>query len=255
MLTSVFGVNDEAYKDIDTLQRNQQKLIDATNYQTKFMISAIITLNNTEERIYKKLESFKEKFNQAIEYTNELHSLVIEVDHNRVNIYMLHMFQLANNFITETTNHYTGLWRIFIDKGSIYNILPQKQVTEIISAANNKLPSQLEIVQSQLLKTVLKENGTHLEVYGYFPIKDKEIYDLIYVTPIPKKHINNWFYSINMSQRVIGVNYNSEKFFKLDKLEFRDCLNNEDKFICAPVSIENMQTTEDCVINSLFKKN
>lgn len=44
-LTSVFGVNDEVYKDTDTLNSNQQKLIDSANHQTKIMLSTISAVN------------------------------------------------------------------------------------------------------------------------------------------------------------------------------------------------------------------
>lgn len=42
LLTSIFGVNDEVYRDIDSLILNQKKIIASANHQTKFMISTIL---------------------------------------------------------------------------------------------------------------------------------------------------------------------------------------------------------------------
>lgn len=46
-LTSIFGVNDQVYRDINTLQDNQRLLIEAANHQTKIMVSTISTVNQT----------------------------------------------------------------------------------------------------------------------------------------------------------------------------------------------------------------
>lgn len=69
LLTSVFGVNDEVYRDINSHDKNQGKLIESANHQTKFMISTISQVNKTEEVITQKLEKFRTKLNNVIDTT------------------------------------------------------------------------------------------------------------------------------------------------------------------------------------------
>ncbi|KAL3284103.1 hypothetical protein HHI36_018273 [Cryptolaemus montrouzieri] len=48
-LTSVFGVNEEVYRDIDALNENQERLIETTNRQSKLMVSGMAAMEETEK--------------------------------------------------------------------------------------------------------------------------------------------------------------------------------------------------------------
>lgn len=71
LLTSIFGVNDEVYHDIDTLDKKQQELIKASNHQTKFMLKALATFNDTKNRINRRLEKFHNKLNEGSDSADE----------------------------------------------------------------------------------------------------------------------------------------------------------------------------------------
>ncbi|KAH9630796.1 hypothetical protein HF086_001024 [Spodoptera exigua] len=252
-LTSVFGVNDEIYRDIDSLNSNQQKLIEASSHQTKIMISAISQVNGTEERIRHKLEGFQTKLSQVIERINSYDYWYIKTNHNDIKIQILQTFQVANNYIDEILNYYNGLLEVYLTKASVYSVLPPKNVSELIFSANRKMPSNIRIVQELLLDTRIVENMTHIQVHAYFPIKDITKYTLINVTPVPKKNMNNTFESIEVSRAFLAIDYNNELYFELDHEEFKDCIQRHEQFLCFPGVVKNMQLNENCIVDQLFK--
>ncbi|KAH9633480.1 hypothetical protein HF086_016473 [Spodoptera exigua] len=252
-LTSVFGVNDEIYRDIDSLNSNQQKLIEASSHQTKIMISAISQVNGTEERIRHKLEGFQTKLSQVIERINSYDYWYIKTNHNDIKIQILQTFQVANNYIDEILNYYNGLLEVYLTKASVYSVLPPKNVSELIFSANRKMPSNIRIVQELLLDTRIVENMTHIQVHAYFPIKDITKYTLIHVTPVPKKNMNNTFESIEVSRAFLAIDYNNELYFELDHEEFKECIQRHEQFLCFPGVVKNMQLNENCIVDQLFK--
>lgn len=253
LLTAVFGVNDEVYRDIDTLNLNQKKLIEAANHQTKFMISTISQVNKTEERIKQKLIGFQTKLNQVIGYIESNNHWFSDVDHNSVNIRIMQTYQLAYNYMEEIMDHYNGLLEIYLTKATVYSVLTPKNVTDLISSANKKLPSKLRIVQQQLLDTKIYENKTHIKVYAYFPIQEITKYTLMYVTPVPKINSDKSAQSIEVPKAYIGLDYNNEMYFDLNYDEFKRCLEWTNHFICFPGAVKNMQLKENCIVNQLFK--
>ncbi|XP_048479811.1 uncharacterized protein LOC119691784 [Plutella xylostella] len=253
-LTSVFGVNDEVYKDIDTLQDNQKQLIEASNHQTKFMISTIVAVNQTEERIQNKLQRFQNKLNQAIEFINNNNVWYKTIDENHIKIQVMQTYQLATNYISEIMDSYSGLLEIYLDNASVYNILTPKSIKEIITTANSKLPANLKIVQANLLNTRMIQNTTHIQVYAYYPIHDISKYTLVHVTSVPKINEDNTFQSINIQEPFMGFDYNNERYFELNYQEYKNCLRKGQTFICYPVAVKNMQSNKNCIVDQLFKK-
>ncbi|KAI5639709.1 baculovirus F protein domain-containing protein [Phthorimaea operculella] len=252
-LTSIFGVNDEVYRDIDTLNQNQQNLINTANQQTKLMISTISQVNNTEEKIKEKLERYQTKLNTIIEYIDKYNHWYTTVDNNHVNIQIMQTYQLANNFIQEISEHYSGLLDIFLSRATVYSILTPKNVSDLIKNANKILPSNLRINQQLLLETKIAENETHIQVYAYFPIQDITKYTLIHITPIPQKNNDNSYRSITVVNNYLGIDYNNELYFELNHEQFKGCLQKSTSFLCFPVAVKNMQLQENCIVAQLFK--
>uniref|UniRef100_A0A2A4KAG8 DUF5641 domain-containing protein n=1 Tax=Heliothis virescens TaxID=7102 RepID=A0A2A4KAG8_HELVI len=253
LLTSVFGVNDEVYRDINSLNLNQQKLIESANHQTKFMISTISQVNKTEERIRLKLEGFQNKLNQVIEYIDSNDRWYTKVDHNSINIHILRTYQLAINIMEEIKEIYNGLLEIYLSNSTVYSILTPKNISELIAVANKKLPSNLKIVYQHLLDTKIAQNDTHIQVYAYFPIQDISKYTLMYITAIPKKNADKTFQNIEVNKAYIGLNYNNELYFELSDEELKACIKRSESFICFPGAVKNMQLSENCMVNQLFK--
>lgn len=253
LLTSVFGVNDEVYRDIDTLNNNQQKLIDAANHQTKIMISTIAGVNQTEEQIQKKLEKFQAKLNEAISFMNNHNVWYKSIDKNHIKIQVMQTYELANNFINEIMDYYKGLLEIYLQKATIYSILTPKHISNIIKMANQKLPSNLKIIQDQIIHTGMNVNTTHIRVYAYFPIHDITKYTLIHVTPIPERKTDGSFECLTIQQTFMGFDYNNERYFELNQEEFKDCLHSDAGFVCYPVAVKNMQLNKNCIVEQLFR--
>ena len=253
LLTSVFGVNDEVYRDIDTLNNNQQKLIDAANHQTKIMISTITTVNQTEEQIKKKLDKFQAKLNEAISFMNQNNVWYKKIDNNHVKIQVMQAYELANNFINEIMDYYTGLLEIYLQKANVYSILTPTHVSNIIKTANQKLPSNLKIIQDQIIQTEMNVNTTHIRVYAHFPIHDVTKYTLIHVTPIPERKTDGSFECFSIQQTFMGFDYNNERYFELSQEEFKDCLHSNTEFVCYPVVVKNMQLNKNCIVDQLFR--
>lgn len=253
LLTSVFGVNDEAYRDIESLNSNQRKLIEAANHQTKFMISTISQVNKTEERIKQKLIGFQTKLNQVISSMDDYNHWYKAIDHNNVNIRIMQTYQLAYNFMEEIMDCYNGVLDIYLTKATVYSVLTPKNVSDLISSANNKLPSNLKIVQQQLLDTKISENNTHIKVYSYFPIQEITKYTLMYITSVPQINTDKSAQSLEVPKAYMAIDYNKELYFDLNYEEFKRCLEWSNHFICFPGAVKNMQLNKNCIVDQLFK--
>lgn len=70
LLTAIFGVNDDVYRDIDKLDKNQQELIKASKNQTHVMMSTVVNLNNIQENIDRQLKGFQEQLNMKQQFMN-----------------------------------------------------------------------------------------------------------------------------------------------------------------------------------------
>lgn len=252
LLTSIFGVNDEAYRDIEALQKNQDQLIDAANHQTKFMISAVAQLNNTEAKVNKKLQTFQKQLNDVIKYLSSKDNWYSKVDRNGLNIQVMQTYELASNYIKEITDQYDGLQEIYSSKASVYTILTPSNVSDIIASANKKLPSNLKIIQQLLIDTKIAENATHIQVYAYFPIQEVTKYTLLHVTAVPRKNADGSFQSIEVNKSYVAVDYNNELYFDMTQTEFKNCLQKLDHFICYPGVVKKMRLNENCVVDHIF---
>ncbi|KAL3273165.1 hypothetical protein HHI36_014619 [Cryptolaemus montrouzieri] len=69
-LTSLFGVNDEVYRDIDAPNENQERLIETTNRQSKLIVSGKVAREETERRI--NPIGKRSKVNQGIKAIGEM---------------------------------------------------------------------------------------------------------------------------------------------------------------------------------------
>jgi hypothetical protein len=209
LLTSVFGVNDEVYRDIDSLQENQNDLIQSSNHQTKFMISALATFNETEKRITTHLERFKTKLNQGIKAIEDMQKWYSTININKLNIHLLSSYQLALNFIEELNQHYAKLFQVLFNHGTLYDLLPPAQVRKLTTEANKKLPSNLKILTLPILDTKIEQNEAQIQVFGYFIIAGTADFQLAKVIPTPLKIEDGFYWTLDIANEVLAVDYNN----------------------------------------------
>lgn len=66
ILTTLFGVNDKVYHDIDNLNSNNQRLIQANHQHGKLMLNALRTTNRKNKIICLKLKNFNHYLNSGL---------------------------------------------------------------------------------------------------------------------------------------------------------------------------------------------
>ena len=124
ILTSLFGVNDEVYRNIEELDHNQRELIRASNHQTKFMLQALATFNDTETRIDNNLMRFRQKLNEGLEAINEMHRWYNTIDENKISIHILSMYQVVSNYIDEIMDYHTKILDMSYHRGHLSSCHP-----------------------------------------------------------------------------------------------------------------------------------
>ncbi|XP_044270613.1 uncharacterized protein LOC123015154 [Tribolium madens] len=181
LLTSIFGVNDEVYKDISDLDKNQRELIQASHHQTKFMLQALSKFNDTEFKIYQKLNQFQEKLNQGLSAINNMQHWYSSVDHN------IATYQIASTFLDELITHYKSLLNMHVNQANLYEFISPAQIKNIIITSSKKLPSNIKILSYPILRTDLAHSKQFIHLYGYFTMSEVADFMLLKGTPIPHK--------------------------------------------------------------------
>jgi len=255
LLTSVFGVNEEVYEDIDALTNNQETLMKASKQQTKFMISALSTFNATEQRIDNQLRRFQTNLNKGLETIKSMNKWFSSIDTNKLNIHILSVYQVATNYVEELRNYYEIIINIQFKRGTIYDVVSPAYFHAKLKEINRKLPSNLEVLSAHATKTSITQNISHFQIFGYFPIIDKSEFNLIKATPIPLKMTNNCYWTLEITNNYIAIDYNAQTYFQLTKEEFEQCPNLEHHlFLCSPDVVRNIDEDSSCLIDEIYQR-
>lgn len=254
LLTSVFGVNDEVYQDINSLEKNQQELIRASNHQTKFMLTALSTFNDTETRINNQLERFRTKINEGIRAANRLQRFQQDIDVNKMHIHLLTTYQLASNFISELCNYYTKFLNAHFNRGNLYDLISPAHIHNIIQSTNSKLPSNLEVI-FPVLRMKVEDDETYIRIFGYLPIADVTEFDLMKITPTPLRVENGFYWILDIPNEFIAVDYNTQLYFQIATDEFKSrILTPDNKNLCSPAVVKNIETSPNCIIDEIYQR-
>lgn len=254
-LTSIFGVNDEVYKDIETLDKNQHDLIKASNHQTKIMLSTLSTFNETEERINKQLLHFNKKLNDGIQAINEMQKWYKVVDDNKLSIHILSSYQIASNCISEIVAYYNKLLNIQHHHGSMYDFLSPAQVGTMVTSASNKLPTNINILPTPILRTKVEHHLKNILVYGYFLMTEMAEFVLIKATPIPLRIENDSYWVLDLTKEIIAINYNTQLYFQLNEYELKNSIALDvNQYICSPTTVRSIENSPNCVIDEIYQR-
>lgn len=255
LLTAVFGVNDEVYRDIDSLDKNQNQLIQASNHQAKLMVAAMSTINETEARISEKLENFRTKFNQGLQAINDMQVWYKAIDINKLNIHILTTYQLAINYLEELSQKYSKLLDASFKRGHLFQFLTPSQVTSMITKLSQKLPSVMVILPSPVYKMDIRQNTETIEIFGFFHITEVTNYDVIKATPIPTKLDNGTFMSLDISSQFVAIDYYHQKYFEIPDNKFEASIPiNENVYLCSPTVVSSIENNPNCVIDELYER-
>lgn len=254
-LTTIFGVNDEVYQDIDSLQENQKELVKLANHQTKLTISTITTLNETEQRINQKLNNLTESFNHGVEILSRMQSWYAKIDENKLNIFMLQSFTLAKSYIEEVTSKWTRILGVMLKHRHIYELLPSSQVKAVINDINNKLPSSLEVIQEPVMEIIGRREDKAIHISTYFFIQEIEEFSLSKVTAIPSNPENDTLTMLVLPDNLLAINFNSQLYFEVSNHEFEKCKKKtSNSYLCTPKMVQHIETNPNCIIDIMFHR-
>ncbi|XP_031342802.1 uncharacterized protein LOC116170471 [Photinus pyralis] len=236
ILTAIFGVNDEVYKDIDALNKNQQELMRNSERQSKIMLSTISKFKETENRIEKQLERFNTKLNEAIKAINQMQKWYKTIDENRLNIHILSTYQTSS----ESSNRSTQS----LQQNKKHPLQPRELSRTYIRNPHQKY---YYIGRAEITK--------HPQDFTTSNNQKITVYVIMKVTPIPIKIENSTFWTLNVNEEMLAVDYNNQLYFEISNEEFKDCLQtNKHNFICAPTMVKKIEENKNCIIDEVYNR-
>lgn len=249
LFESVFGVNDEVYADIESLQHNQNTLLETINRQH---LQINMRMNETSNAIDKKLKLFQNKLNEGLEAISKIGKWFVDINSNSVAIQILATLTAAENYMNELKDKYDNLINYFFGKGHILDFMDIHTLDAAISNTKATLGSMFDICRIPQQKTEMIRANNIISIYGFLHIIEPSIYDLLHITPIPLKIGNSRYGSPELSVTTIAVNYNEQNYFELSREQLSDCVRIQEYFLCTPSVIISMETSKNCIITELF---
>ncbi|XP_031346826.1 uncharacterized protein LOC116173472 [Photinus pyralis] len=255
ILTAVFGVNDEVYKDIASLNKNQQEIIRNADRQTKIMLSALSAFNETETKIEKQLQRFHRKLNEGIQMINQMSKWYRTVDENRLNLQVLSIYTITVTLANEVQHHYKKVININNGRGSLHELISDIRIKIILSEAEKKMPSNVRVLAHPVLRVAVKQTDTHIHVQGFFLVAEITEYVIMKITSIPIKIENTTFWTLESINGVLAVDYNNQQYFEMTNEEFKESIKiAKHKFVCAPTVVKKIEENPNCIINEMYNR-
>lgn len=255
LLTSLFGVNDEVYMDIEKLDQNQRELIKTSTHQTKFMLHALSTFNETEIRINNHLKRFQESINQGIEAIKDMQHWYSQIDQNKLNIQLLSVYQIVANYIDDVLNYHKHLLEAHYHRGQFLELISPTHVEETITVASKNLPHNIKIISYPVLYTDVKHSKEFIHVFGFFIITEVNDFLLLKTTPIPLKITQEAYWILDVSSDFLAVDYNSQLYFQLTEEELHNChFIHQDTYICSPTTTRNLEKSSNCILDEIYQR-
>lgn len=117
-------------------------------------------------------------------------------------------------------------------------------LTAAVSRASTKFQgNQLPILHTTLLKKTFPQNGTHIQVFGYYPLEDISEYDIIRVPPILLRFEDRIYHTLYISYGFLAIDCNNQLYVHLNDEEFKNCNALEQRrFVYSPSTVKNIET-------------
>jgi hypothetical protein len=259
ILTSVFGVNDEAYSNIEALDNNQKELIKGSQHQAKIMLETITSINHTENRINEQMN----KFNKALitglqeiskglnEVEDKAQKLETEYSTLRIQTIALQVM----DFINEYTQFYEGILNLHYNHGHFIDIVKPGEITKLIGKAGQILPQGVEIRRQPIIETEVSHDDRYITVIGYFIVTGKNKYSMLKVTAIPLNVEGSVLRTFVAPRNLLVVDYNTLHYFELTAEDRERCLLlTKAQIACSPTAIRNMDTQPNCILEEIYER-
>ncbi|CAD7078711.1 unnamed protein product [Hermetia illucens] len=255
MLTTLFGVNDRVYHDIDDLNKNQQKLIQANRQHGKLMLSALQTMNRTNEKMQLKLADFNSHLNHVTSVINgytKWYSATI--DGNKVNLQFLSAYQRAENFLSELNQKYSSILNSLYTKNRVIECLNIAELYQVINRTEQLLPKQHKVYHIPMNRIETTHTENKLTIFAYLQIIDTNQFELIKPTAVPKRINEKDMYAVvDFSSKFLAIDYNKQLYYELDEATFNRATRiNDTLYIINVNTIYEFRGSKNCVIHEIF---
>lgn len=252
VLTSVFGVNDEVYQDIDRLSENQNNLRNMVNHHGTIMLKVSRALNSTNERISKQLDQFNQKLEDCTIRIKDLGRWDSEIDHSKVQIYFMTALQHAVMYLDEVRRKYECLWTLIHGRMDMWSCALVTEIISIVNKAESSLPPTLRIHMSSN-KPLIEYEENFIIISGLVPIYHVKQYEIIVPTVVPQTVQNDVFLFYDIPQQIFGINYDSQEYLVLSEKIFADRLEIGNKLYMIQIQIVyNMATRPNCIFYEIY---
>lgn len=249
-LTSLFGANEDAYRDISQFDTKQQELGGTSLYQAKALLTDATEFNEDDTNIKLRLRNFLNRFTDAINSKTDTSKINQE---NALYMQIFTSYQAATNYINEIINYYTPLLNIQMNRGSLYDLFSPDTIDKSIASFSKNFPSDLQILSQPILDTKISRDQDTIYIHGYFPIIDNRNFTLLKVIPVPLQIEGNFYWFLDTPSDVIAVDYDAQLYFYQSDEELHNAIQIEDnKYLCAPKTIKKMEEDPSCVIDNIY---
>ncbi|XP_050497562.1 uncharacterized protein LOC126878736 [Diabrotica virgifera virgifera] len=259
ILTSVFGVNDEAYSNIEALDKNQRELIKGLQYQAKIMLETITSINHTEMRVNDQLNKFHKALTTGLQEIarglNEVEdkAQILETEYSRLRIQTIAL--QVTEFINEYIQFYEGILNLHYNHGHFIDIIKPGQITKLLERAGQILPQGVEIRRQPIIETEVSHDDKYIPVIGYFIVTGRNKYNMLKVTAIPLKVEGSVLHSFAAPRNLLIVDYNTLHYFELAAEDRERCFQLARAQIpCSPTAIMNMDTKPNCILEEIYER-
>lgn len=250
LLTSVFGVNEEVYEDINKLNTNQEKIIRNSQHQSNLMIKTLVSLNSTEARITATVNKLTNGLNQGL---NRL--AIIDHEFTRIDAKtrVITVYQIASTLLRELDQIYGQLVRIVHHQGSLSDFLHPNDFNRIIRNITAYLPSNLKVWTTRPLDVELKTTSSSMVIQGYFCIIEKSKYEIMSITSLPKRVDGDLFTTQVIPNPILAVDADNELYFELHHEDLHNGLMmDSNQYLCSPDAVLDMNKIPNCALDVIY---
>ena len=246
MANSLFGVLDQSFaeqyrKDITLLQDNQDHLAQLWKNQTSIIEAEFNLLKRTEQTMNKQHKLIHEHIldlEVAIDsIKNNVEKSYIMSDYNTGGIIANNLLQnlksIQNRLLDMITDIYHGRFNL--------HLLTPEQLTNELSIISTKLPKDVSLpidnIHTELRKIyeLLQVKTRMLEDILIFEIKipliNRDTYELMQVTPVPKQ-VGTHMVSIIPISDFIAINMRKDSYILMSELDVKACLTISESYLC-----------------------
>ncbi|KAL1488666.1 hypothetical protein ABEB36_014466 [Hypothenemus hampei] len=178
-----------------------------------------------------------------------------QVDENRLALHLVSTHQVASTYIDELINLYKNLLNLHFNRGHLFEILSPAQIEEIIIEANHNLQNDIEVLPHPMYKTEVDHSEENVHVYGYFYITEKTEFLLVKATPTPQKIEKDRYWTFNIPNEILGIDYNSQRYFTEPTKEFsRNIQIHDHLYIVSPAQVKSIENHPNCIIDELYQR-